>query len=205
MLDPQGNEIPDRINTVTSSNYTSKDVNNNPMEIEYGLCEYKDTQVITIQEMPERAPMGQLPRSVDLILDDDLVDLVKPGDRIQSMGIFMALAKSTAGVSNSGTFKTVVLGNHVKVLGRDVKSLDLGDVDTRNILAMGKRGDVLDVLARSVAPSIYGHEYIKRALCLQLLGGMEKNLANGTHIRGDINILMVGDPSTAKSQLLRIA
>lgn len=167
---------------------------------------YKDHQTVTLQEMPERAPMGQLPRSVELVLDHDLVDKVKPGDRVQIVGVFRALATSSQGQSStSGVFKTVILVNDVKILGRDSHGLVFTPNDIRTIRSLGKRKDILDILGRSVCPSIHGHEVIKKALALQLLSGCEKNLANGTHLRGDINILMVGDPSTAKSQLLRSA
>ena len=73
--------------------------------------------------------------------------------------------------------------------------------DLRNIKELSARGEVFDILANSIAPGIYGHQFIKKSLILQLLGGAEKNLDNGTHLRGDINILLIGDPSTAKSQV----
>ncbi|GMH91690.1 hypothetical protein TL16_g12125, partial [Triparma laevis f. inornata] len=205
-IDRDGTEMQDTILSITNAVYPTKDKENNPLETEYGLCQYEDFQTITIQEMPERAPMGQLPRSVDVIVSNDLVDQVKPGDRIQTMGVFRALvAGSNATNETSGIFRTVVIANNMRVLGQDVATLKLDADDIKAIKAVGKRGDVLKVLARSIAPSIYGHEHIKKALALQLLGGCEKNLENGTHIRGDINILMVGDPSTAKSQVLRTA
>jgi DNA replication licensing factor MCM3 len=203
-IDRDGTEMEDIILGITNSVYPTKDKENNPLETEYGLCSYQDYQTITIQEMPERAPMGQLPRSVDVIVDNDLVDVVKPGDRIQTMGVFRALG-SQATSETSGIFRTVVLANNLKILGQDTTSLKLEAEDIRMIKAVSKRDDIMDVLGRSSAPSIYGHEYIKKALTLQLMGGMEKNLENGTHLRGDINVLMVGDPSTAKSQMLRTA
>jgi len=95
--------------------------------------------------------------------------------------------------------------NDVQILGRGVNSLNFAPSDIREIRTLSKRNDILDILGRSVAPSIHGHDIIKKALALQLLSGCEKNLPNGTHLRGDVNILMVGDPSTAKSQLLRAA
>mmetsp|Transcript_24534 Transcript_24534/g.36586 ORF Transcript_24534/g.36586 Transcript_24534/m.36586 type:complete len:806 (-) Transcript_24534:167-2584(-) len=205
-VDASGRELSDRVISITSSVYPTKDKDGNSLETEFGLSTYKDHQTVTLQEMPERAPMGQLPRSVELILDHDLVDKIKPGDRVQIVGVYRALSTSASGQSStSGLFKTVLLVNNVQVLGRDVSHLTFSPQDIRTIRSLGKRKDILSILGRSVAPSIHGHPVIKKALALQLLSGCEKNLANGTHLRGDINILMVGDPSTAKSQLLRSA
>uniref|UniRef100_A0A8D2JEE2 DNA replication licensing factor MCM3 n=1 Tax=Varanus komodoensis TaxID=61221 RepID=A0A8D2JEE2_VARKO len=152
--------------------YPTKDEENNPLETEFGLSTYKDHQTITIQEMPEKAPAGQLPRSVDIILDDDLVDKVKPGDRVQVIGTFRCLPGKKGGYT-SGTFSG------------------------------GLNPLILICSLRSLAPSIHGHEYIKKAILCMLLGGVEKVLENKSRLRGDINILLIGDPSVAKSQLLR--
>ena len=161
---------------------------------------------MSIQEMPERAPAGQLPRSVDVILDDDLVDRVKPGDRIQLVGIYRSLGNRTAS-SGSSTFRTLIMANNIILLssksGGGIAQSAITATDIRNINKISKKKNAFELLSQSLAPSIYGHDHIKKAILLMLLGGMEKNLDNGTHLRGDINILMVGDPSTAKSQLLR--
>lgn len=190
----------------TSSVYPQQDDEGNPLLTEYGFCTYRDHQTISIQEMPERAPAGQLPRGVDVILDDDLVDKVKPGDRIQLVGIYRTLGNRNTN-HNSALFKTVMLANNIVHLssksGGGLASAVITDTDIRNINKIAKKKNLFELLSQSLAPSIYGHDYIKKAILLMLLGGMEKNLENGTHLRGDINILMVGDPSTAKSQLLR--
>lgn len=205
-VDAEGTEMADRIVNITNSVYPTKDKDGNPLETEFGLSEYKDHQTITLQEMPEKAPMGQLPRSIELVLDHDLVDRIKPGDRVMVVGVYRALAPTGSGqATSSGVFKTVVLVNNVQLLGRDTSQLTFSPQDVRMIKELGKRPDILSILGRSFSPSIHGHAVIKKALALQLLSGCEKNLKNGTHLRGDINILMVGDPSTAKSQLLRSA
>jgi len=206
-VDESGRELTDQIVSITSSVYPTKDSENNMLETEFGLSTFKDHQTMVLQEMPEKAPMGQLPRSIELILDDDLVDKVKPGDRVQIVGVYRALAVGGGGgggqSSTSGIFRTVVLVNNIQILGRDVSQLNFMPEDINTIKTLSKRSDIMDILGRSLSPSIFGHEVIKKALALQLLSGCEKNLENGTHLRGDINVLMVGDPSTAKSQLLR--
>ncbi|XP_039604357.1 zygotic DNA replication licensing factor mcm3-like [Polypterus senegalus] len=187
----------------SSAIYPTKDEENNPLETEFGLSIYKDHQTITIQEMPEKAPAGQLPRSVDIVLDNDLVDTVKPGDRVQVIGTYRCLPAKKGGYT-SGTFRTIMIACHVKQMSKEITPLFSAD-DVAKIKKFSKTHfkDVFDQLSRSLAPSIHGHEYIKKAILCMLLGGVEKVLENGSRIRGDINVLLIGDPSVAKSQLLR--
>ena len=179
----------------------TRDINHNPLTFEYGFSKFKDQQVILLQEPPERTPLGQLPRSVEVVLEGDLVDKVKPGDRIKVNGIFKCI--STLATSSSGNVKTVLIGTNVQIINNDIQQNEYTGEDLRRIRELAKKKEVFNILANSIAPGIYGHQDIKKALVLQLLGGNETNLDDGTHLRGDINILMIGDPSTAKSQFLR--
>ncbi|KAJ3019563.1 MCM DNA helicase complex subunit [Thoreauomyces humboldtii] len=190
-----GNSVP------TSSVYPKEDEDGNPLTTEFGFSAYRDYQTVSLQEMPERAPAGQLPRPLDVILDDDLADRVKPGDRVQIVGVFRSLGKNAASVS--AIFKTVILANNIRHLAKEIQQPLVTEGDIQDIRKIGRRDNVFELLSTSLAPSIYGHDYIKKAILLLLLGGMEKNLQNGTHLRGDINMLLIGDPSTAKSQMLR--
>ncbi|TYJ55718.1 hypothetical protein B9479_003626 [Cryptococcus floricola] len=189
--------------TGTTTVIPKDDGDGHPLLMEYGLSTFRDYQNIGIQEMPERAPAGQLPRSVDVVLADDLVDCCKPGDRIQLVGVY----KSAGGGAGARGFQTSIVANNIILLsskqGGGIAQTPLTDTDIRNINTQSKSPKIFNLLSQSLAPSIYGHDYIKQAVLLLLLGGEEKNLDNGGHIRGDINVLMVGDPSTAKSQMLR--
>merc|ERR1719300_1786489 len=103
----------------------------------------------------------------------------------------------------SGTFRTVLIANNVSLISKEVTPNITGE-DVQKCKKFSKqKGSVFDILSKSLAPSIHGHEYIKKALLCQLLGGVEKILPNGSRLRGDINVMLIGDPSVAKSQLLR--
>merc|ERR1712212_1353935 len=151
---------------------------------------------------PEKAPAGQLPRSVDIIVDDDLVNKCKPGDRVQIIGMYRCLPGKKNGYT-SGSFRTVLLTNNIRKMSKEASPLFCAQ-DIQKIKKFARqKGDVFETLAKSLAPSIHGHEFIKKAVLCMLLGGVEKILPNGTRLRGDINVLLIGDPSVAKSQMLR--
>ena len=114
----------------TGSVYPTKDDNGNNLETEFGLSTYKDTQSLTIQEMPESSPLGQLPRSVDVYVEGDLVDLVKPGDRVNIVGIYRALANG--GGTTNGMFRTILLANSVTRTSKEAGGVKL---------AMGESND----------------------------------------------------------------
>ncbi|CBY19279.1 unnamed protein product [Oikopleura dioica] len=186
----------------TGSAYPTQDPETGEaLETEYGLCTFRDHQTVTVQEMPEKAPTGQLPRAVDVVIDNDLVDQVKPGDRCQIIGTFRCLPGKKAG-HTTGIFRTAIIANNIKMLSKD-KEIVFSDNDVSMIRRFSKTPNVFTKIAKSMAPSIHGHLYSKKALLAMLLGGNEKILKNKTRLRGDINVMFIGDPSTAKSQLLR--
>ncbi|KAJ4981873.1 hypothetical protein NE237_032710 [Protea cynaroides] len=195
-------DITSNIGLPTGSVYPTRDENGNLLVTEYGLCKYKDHQTLSMQEVPENSAPGQLPRTVDVIVEDDLVDSCKPGDRLAIVGIYKAIPGRSKGSVN-GVFRTVLIANNVSLLNKEANAPIYTTDDIKNIRKIAEREDTFDILGNSLAPSIYGHSWIKKAVVLLMLGGMEKNLKNGTHLRGDINMMMVGDPSVAKSQLLR--
>ncbi|EEE64083.1 hypothetical protein OsJ_18914 [Oryza sativa Japonica Group] len=186
----------------TGSVYPTRDENGNLLVTEYGMCEYKDHQTLSMQEVPENSAPGQLPRTVDIIVEDDLVDSCKPGDRVSIVGVYKALPGKSKG-SVSGVFRTVLIANNVSLMNKEANAPVYTREDLKRMKEISRRNDTFDLLGNSLAPSIYGHLWIKKAVVLLMLGGVEKNLKNGTHLRGDINMMMVGDPSVAKSQLLR--
>ncbi|KAI4298248.1 hypothetical protein L6164_031829 [Bauhinia variegata] len=195
-------DITSNMGLPTGSVYPTRDENGNLLVTEYGLCKYKDHQTLSMQEVPENSAPGQLPRTVDVIVEDDLVDACKPGDRVAIVGVYKALPGKSKGSVN-GVFRTVLIANNVSLLNKEANAPTYSPEDLKNIKKIAERDDTFDLLGNSLAPSIYGHSWIKKAVILLMLGGVEKNLKNGTHLRGDINMMMVGDPSVAKSQLLR--
>ncbi|KRX27047.1 DNA replication licensing factor MCM3, partial [Trichinella nelsoni] len=182
--------------------YPTEDENKNPYETEYGLSTYRDHQTFSVQELPESAPIGQLPRSVDIIADGDLTDRCSPGDRVRVVGVYRCLPNKQGGFT-SGLFRTVLIANNIQLMSKEAEMTitprDMANI--RNFIRM--KDKALDILVRSVAPSIHGHDEVKKAILCLLMGGTEKNLSNGTRLRGDINVLLIGDPSVAKSQILR--
>ncbi|PIO65374.1 hypothetical protein TELCIR_12961, partial [Teladorsagia circumcincta] len=184
----------------SSNVYPTEDENKNPLETEFGLSTYKDHQSFSVQELPECAPAGQLPRSVDVIADNDLADLVNPGDRVRVIGLYRVLPNKQNGFSN-GSFRSIVISNNIQLLSKET-TLDFDPEDVRNIRKLSRKKDVFELIARSLAPSICGHDEVKKSILCLLLGGCEKILDNGSRLRGDINVLLIGDPSVAKSQLL---
>jgi DNA replication licensing factor MCM4 len=225
------------------------------MSLIHNRSEFTDKQVVRLQETPDAVPDGQTPHTVSLCVYDELVDLVKPGDRVIITGIFRSIPVRVNPRQRSikSLFKTYLDVVHVKrtnvarmgydpstrngegkppglgVGGEDDEDeslargdgMDLEEEETANqvqfsasaemeakLLELSRNPEIYDLLARSMAPSIYEMEDVKKGILLQLFGGTNKSIARGgggggPRYRGDINVLMVGDPGTSKSQILQ--
>jgi len=165
---------------------------------------FVDWQKVTIQERPENLPPGQMPRSVSVLLKHDMVDKVRPGDRISVIGVLQSIpdfSKKTPG--KLATFHINMNANYVIPEEQDLESLEISEEEEQIILDLAKDPWIHTKIVDSLAPSIYGYRDIKESLALLLFGGIAKELPDGLKIRGESNILLIGDPGTAKSQILR--
>jgi len=171
-----------------------------------------DFQILRLQELPEDLPPGQLPHYVNVSIKQDLVDYARPGDRIVLTGIVRIEQERISGVSKSESalYRLRMDGNNVEFIGgKGIKSSrrtereEISPDEEKIIKSLAKNPDIYDRLIASFAPHIRGHALFKEAILLLIVGSIQRVLTDGTKIRGDINVFLVGDPGTAKSEMLK--
>lgn len=165
------------------------------------LCEYIDIQTLKIQEAPEMIPTGEVPRSFILYCERYLVNKVSPGTRLSVVGVLTVSDRKEMDQVRSSYIK--VQGFQVEGQKTGKLSYNFSQEDEARFLAMAKDPKIYDKISKSIASAIYGSEDVKKAIACLLFGGCRKKLSEGVNLRGDVNILLLGDPSTAKSQFLK--
>mgnify|MGYP000989367370 CR=1 FL=1 len=160
--------------------------------------EFMDTQAIKVQEPLENLSGGEEPKQISVILEDDLVDSVTPGDIVRITGTM-----KTVRDEKTKRFKNYIYGNHIEAREQEFEELEISEEDEEEIKELAADPDVYEKIINSTAPSIKGYKEVKEAIALQLFGGSAKELEDKTRIRGDIHILIVGDPGIGKSQMLK--
>ncbi|SEK89611.1 replicative DNA helicase Mcm [Methanobrevibacter gottschalkii] len=159
---------------------------------------YVDTQTARMQEPLENLSGGTEPKQMLMILEDDLVDKLNPGDKVRITGTLKTFREE-----RSGKFKNYIYVNHIEPLEQEFEELQLSEEDEEQIIELSKDPNIYDKIIKSTAPSIRGYRDVKEAIALQLFGGAAKQLEDETKLRGDIHILIVGDPGIGKSQILK--
>jgi len=165
--------------------------------------EFIDWQGIMIQEVPEDLPSGRIPRSIQAVLKYDLVDYVKPGDRVSVMGSYKSVLATSIKNNNSTLFKSFVDVNLIDPEDKSEENIELSKEDRKKIESLAKEELIQKKIARSLAPNIYGRDDLKMACALSLFAGTRRTKPGGGYKRGDIHVLFVGDPGTGKSEILK--
>lgn len=181
-------------------------------ELKPEASKFIDFQILRLQELPEDLPPGQLPHYIDVTIRQDLVDNARPGDRIILTGIVRVEQESIAGITrgHSGLYRLRIEGNNIEFLGgrgsktsRKIEREEISPEDEKMIKTLSQSPNVYQRLIDSFAPHIQGQSLIKEAILLLIVGSTQRLLGDGSKIRGDINVFLVGDPGTAKSEMLK--
>lgn len=164
---------------------------------------FRDWQKVRIQESPDELPAGGMPRSVDVILEGDVVDISRPGDFVRITGVLKTTPDFSRRGSRLATFNVFVEANGVEVSEKEFEQEDDTEEEVRQIEELAKHPYIHRRIVRSIAPAIRGLDDIKESIALLMFGGREKKLPGGMRVREKSNILMIGDPGTGKSQILK--
>ena len=172
---------------------------NRTFNLEEETSEFEDYQKIQIQEPLELLKGSEQATNLDIYVSDDIVNRVAPGDRTKITGILRLVPPKEKKVVYGRYLEAI----HLEETAKEFEDVDISPDEEKEIKELAAKDDVYDQLVQSIAPHIYGHEIMKEAIALQLFGGVKKNLPNGQLIRGNIHVMIVGDPGLAKSQILR--
>ncbi len=174
-----------------------------PFEFSQEDSTFIDSQDLRLQEKPEDLPPGQLPRVLACkLIGDEIVDIARPGDHVSIVGIVRAFAPSLMGMGKLRTFILQLDANSTEVLGKEPETSPPTPEEEAQIRELAKDPYVHKKIMSSIAPSIFGNEHIKEAVMYLIFGGVSRSLPD-VNIRGEINALIIGDPGTAKSQMLQ--
>ena len=172
------------------------------LELVQSLSTFIDSQKLRIQETPEGLRGGEQPQNIDIDCVDDICGSVTPGDRVIINGILRSVQRMQNG-QKSTVFDLYIECNSIEISIKEFEEVSISEEDEAVIKDMASDPAIYGKIARSIAPTIYGNDDVKEAIALQLFGGIAKEMPDGSTLRGDIHVLLVGDPGIAKSQLLR--
>ena len=169
--------------------------------------ELVDAQGIVLEESPEELEGGEQPKRLNVFLKDDLVSPLSekktnPGSKVQICGILKDIPIVQYGVKLT-RLDLILEANYIETLEEDFSDINISEEDEKQIIKLSQNPDIFRMMCESVTPATFGHEKIKEALTLQLFGGVRKKGKKGAILRGDIHILLIGDPGTSKSQILK--
>ncbi len=170
--------------------------------------ELVDAQKVVLEEAPEDLRGGEQPKRLNIYFRNDLVSPMtekktNPGSRIEIVGIVKEVPITTSTGAKSTRFDLIMEGNYVEPVQEDYTEIELDDDRVQKIKALSEEPKIYDKLVQNIAPSIYGHDKVKEALLLQMMGGVKKEKENGGRTRGDIHVLLIGDPGAGKSAMLK--
>ncbi|KAL9189590.1 hypothetical protein ACHAXT_009265 [Thalassiosira profunda] len=177
-----------------------------PFKLNASRSKYRNFQKVMLQERPGSVPPGRVPRTKEVFFQDDLVDVARPGEEVEVTGIYCSrYDPHLTARSGFPVFTTYVAANHVRRKEDASAAGNLSEADRKEILELASDPNIGKRIVQSIAPSIYGHEHVKMSIAMSLFGAVPKNVNDKHRIRGDVNVLILGDPGTAKSQMLKYA